>query len=222
MVEVRVNISNELYEKLRERSEKENKSLSEFIRDILQNTVEKPPLDLEDQLKRVKIQFIKVNYPTKCLMCSGVIKDGDRGLWFKGFGVVCVKCLFNNALKRFTDKDYVKMLTKLRIDIEREKAIKTELLKEIRRLVMMYVSLEHVDILKDVHETVKTLRTLILDYDFLDNPEKETLDKILNKLEDISDKLSKREIPKSWVDKIIKEVGIKLEEIEEEIPIVKK
>lgn len=214
MKEIRVMVDDSLFEKIRDEANKRNSNIKETITDILKQYFSKG-LDLESV---VKTKIITVKVPTICLNCKRRIHN-ETGLWLKGIGVICKHCLLQHVKDKFSDRDYRKLMLRLEVELERLKALKSELQKEVKEYIRKYYVLSYqVDVslplMKKLNETLNMLNSLIMHLASMKNEELAyQVSKIIDSLETIRQEVVKMEIPKTWIDKFAKDVGISKEEL---------
>ena len=204
--EIRVTIEEDLYESLKKHCEESNTTIKDVVTEAIKSYLSSPTKADLSELLSVKAKVIYVQHKTKCIICGSTIEINQRALWLKGIGCVCRKCLFEKALSKFTDKDYIKEITKLEIEIERLKAIKSELRKEIKRLAMLYTSIEIIDVVNRLTSLADQIDRALYENVTSGKDVSDTLKKISKQLDDLVSQLRGRELPKTWVHKILKEL----------------
>lgn len=211
MKEVRIRISEELYNRILERYK--GCSVSEAIKDIIQKYMT-GLIDFET----VKTKVISSKFKTTCLNCGKTVNEGETVLWIKGVGVICRNCIISHIKDKFTDKDYKKLMLKLEVEIERLKTLKSELRKEVKDLIVKYYSLlSQINILESLRKldeiidyieyTLSYIREIGEKHEITSN-----LKRIEEKLDTIRNEVMNKQIPQSWVEKIVKTLGVKIKQ----------
>jgi len=214
-----IKVPEELYSKIKERAEKENKAMWE----VIQATLDK--MEVGDiQINLPKPKFIRLHYPAWCILGHHKIdpqkykeKYGrdPYALWFPGLnGVICIDCLIKHV---FTEETQAKTLAKLEVEIRKLRAIKKQLNKDVEELAIKYSFSELLvglrEIIDDLDARLKTLNDLAIEYAFCkDDPsceeKKRELNELKAELEEMKKKLEKLEMPKSWIKKGLEKMGI--------------
>lgn len=213
-----IKVPNELYEKIKELANKENKPMWEIIKNAIDR------IEVGDiQINLPKPKFINLKYPTWCVLGNHKLDPQkyreERGrelyaLWFPGInGVVCIDCLIKHV---FTQETQAKTLAKLEVEVRKLKAIKNELSKEVEELAIKYSFSELLMGVKEVIEAIDSkLRILnsIIHYYLSENGVNEEqklkdLKELKASLEDIKKKLEKLEMPSSWLKKGIEKMSM--------------
>lgn len=207
--EIRVRIPEEIYKKILENYN----SVSEGVRDLLIKTLS----GFIPLLSVSKPKIITIKHKTVCISCKRQISNGETGLWIKGLGVMCKYCILNYIKEKMTSRDYSKLILKLEVEIERLRALKNELKREISELIRKYYFLSSQvlvhEIMKKIEETIRIIEDAIYIY-FTEGDKKEftrQLKNIEDKLDRIKEEISKMQVPKSWIQKLMKELGVKIE-----------
>jgi len=211
MKEIRFSVDNEVYEKLREEAEKKNTSVKELISEILKQYFTRG-FDLESV---AKTKIITVKIPTICIVCKRRIHN-ETGLWIKGVGVICKHCLLQHVKDKMTQRDYSKLMLKLEVELERLKALKSELQKEVKSLIRKYYILSQMDIIERINEQIQEITSLLryLGFSGEENTKLyDQLSRIADNLDALRVEVTKRVIPKEWIKKTMKEVGLTEEEL---------
>jgi len=214
-----IKVPEQLYEKIKELAEKDNKAMWEVIQVALDK------MEVGDiQLNLPKPKFIRLHYPAWCILGHHKIEPqkykekygrDPYALWFPGLnGVICIDCLVKHV---FTEEVQAKTLAKLEVEIRKLRAIKQQLNKDVEELAIKYSFSELLvglrEIIDDLDARLKTLNDLAVEYAFCkDDPSCEEKKRELNELkaglEEIKKKLEKLEMPKSWIKKGLEKMGI--------------
>ena len=214
MKELRITVDNELLEKIRSEASRRNTSVKDVIIEILKQYFSKG-FDLESV---VKTKIITVKVPTICLNCKRRIHN-ETGLWLKGIGVICKHCLLQHVKDKFSDRDYRKLMLRLEVELERLKALKSELQKEVKEYIRKYYVLSYqvdvaIPLMKKLNETLNMLNSLIMHLASMKHEELAyQVSKIIDSLETIRQEVVKMGIPKTWIEKFAKDIGISKEEL---------
>jgi len=210
-------LSKEVKEKAEKYGKEHNKSLSELIEEALKNYIQGKVLIL-DNLPRPKI--INPNFESTCILCGKKVTPTNefgfprRVLWIKGLGIICDRCLIEKVISKISDKDYAKTIFKLETEIIRYRALRNDLRKAIIELCRKYYLLDYTVSLSDKIELIQsTIYNYMSTVIIKDEEQRKMLKKIQADLEVIKEYVKKVEIPESWVEKTLKELGLSKEEI---------
>ena len=218
MSEIRAKIDDELYKLIKEKAKSEGKTIKDIVIEALNQYLRGFTGDVT-QLVSIRAKIINTKYKTKCILCGSEIKEGERVLWLKGIGSICIKCMFKEATSKFSDKDYAKAITKLELEIQRLRAIANEVRNEIKDLASIYFTIEPVRLLKRVEEIMGKIEDIINHFLYREDM-KDIVDefrKLYDILGNIYDELKKRAIPKAFVKNVLKKAGIELKKEEEKV-----
>jgi len=218
MSEIRAKIDDELYKLIKEKAKSEGKTIKDIVIEALNQYLRGFTGDVT-QLVSIRAKIINTKYKTKCILCGSEIKEGERVLWLKGIGSICIKCMFKEATSKFSDKDYAKAITKLELEIQRLRAIANEVRNEIKDLASIYFTIEPVRLLKRVGEIMGKIEDIINHFLYREDM-KDIVDefrKLYDILGNIYDELKKRAIQKAFVKNVLKKAGIELKKEEEKV-----
>jgi len=210
-----VKVPDELYEKLKDYAEKENKAMWEIVKDALDR------LEVGDvQINLPKPKFIRLQFPAWCILGNHKVDPQkykeQRGrdlyaLWFPGLnGVICIDCLIKHV---FTQEQQAKTLARLEVEIRKLRAIKRQLNKEVEELAAKYAYAEVMmglrEIIDSIDARMKTLSDAITELAFCKGEQecdekRRELKELKRYLKEVKEKLEKLEIPESWAKKVAK------------------
>ena len=203
-------VDDELYEKLQEKAEEKGASINDILIEAVKQYLKGRQVVIEN-LPRAKI--ITTQYTTQCMLCKNDIAKGERVLWFRGFGVVCTKCLLSNVSEKLLDTDKNKKYIKLLAEIKKLETLRKEAKQYLDDLLVKIATLEETLKVYELKRQVKELLTMVNDYYFftlsgkIDNKEFiEKMNEVLNKLNEVLEALEKHEImlPEKWKKEIVK------------------
>ena len=152
----RLELDDELYEKLREIAEKENKSIKDVIIESINAYLfgekgEKPQEDVEKDYPELKV--IVALYNGKCKECGEDIKRGDLIAWAKGYGAICLKCYY----KKIPDKGLVKKYVKVK-ELE---LVSKKLRKAVNELSEKYItlrdSIRYYEVMEEIRKVINNI-----------------------------------------------------------------
>lgn len=212
-----IKVPEELYERIKQLAEKDNKAMWEVIQAALDK------MEVGDiQINLPKPKFIRLQYSAWCVLGNHKV-DPQRykektgrdlyALWFPGLnGVVCLDCLIKHV---FTEETQAKTLAKLEVEIRKLRAIKRELNKEVEELAIKYSFAELLaglrEIIDDLDARLKTINDLIIEYAFCNDEsceeKKKELRELKEVLEEVKRKLEKIELSRSWIKKGLEKIG---------------
>jgi len=216
MSEIRAKIDEELYKLIKEKAKNEGKTIKDIVIEALNQYLRGFTGDVT-QLVSIRAKIINTKYKTKCILCNREIKEGERVLWLKGIGSICIKCMFKEATSKFSDKDYAKAITKLELEIQRLRAIANEVRNEIKDLASIYFTIEPSRLLRRVDEVIGKLEDCINHFLYREDMKEviEEFKKVYELLTEIHDELKKRTIPKAFIKNILRKAGIEVKKEEE-------
>ena len=220
MTEIRAKIDEELYNLVKEKAKKEGKTIKDIVIEALNQYLRGFTGDVT-QLVNIRAKIINTKYKTKCILCNREIKEGERVLWLKGIGSICIRCMFSEAAKKFSDKDYAKAITKLELEIQRLRAIANEVRSEIKDLASIYFTIEPVRLLKKVEEIMGKIEDIINHFLYREDMKEviEEFRKLYDVLSGIYDEMRKRAVPKAFIKNVLKKAGIEVKKEEEKIKL---
>ena len=200
-----------LYEKVKNKAEElGNKSINDVIVEAIKQYLKGRQVVIEN-LPRAKI--IVTKYDTECMLCKNTVSRNERVLWFRGFGVVCTKCLLSNVSEKLLDTDKNKKYIKLLAELKKLETLRKEAKQYLDDLLVKIATLEETIKVYELKRQVKELLTMVNDYYFftlsgkIDNKEFiSKMNEVLNKLNEVLEALEKHEItiPEKWKKQIIK------------------
>jgi len=218
MSEIRAKIDDELYRLVKEKAKSEGKTIKDIVIEALNQYLRGFTGDVT-QLVNIRAKIINTKYKTKCILCGSEIKEGERVLWLKGIGSICIKCMFKEATSKFSDKDYTKAITKLELEIQRLRAIANEVRSEIKDLASIYFTIEPVRLLKRVEEIMGKIEDIINHFLYREDMKEviEEFRKLYDVLSGIYDEMRKRAVPKAFIKNVLKKAGIEVKKEEEKV-----
>jgi len=172
--EVKIRLSNEVYEKLSKFASDKNLSLRSAVETIINEYFSGSVKEAEFG----KPVLIVTKFKSKCVKCGREIGIGENALWVKGLGVICLECSIPHDRSLLSKYIKVKELERVR------KMLSEECDKLYKRYSELQVTIQFYELIRDFEEKLKDY----LNYELGDS---EKLMKVLEELADIREKLSK-------------------------------
>jgi len=172
--EVKIRLSNEVYEKLSKFASDKNLSLRSAVETIINEYFSGSIKEAEFG----KPILIVTKFKSKCVKCGREIGIGENALWVKGLGVICLECSIPHDKSLLTKYIKVKELERVK------KMLSEECDKLYKRYSELQVTIQFYELIRDFEEKLKNY----LNYELGDS---EKLMKVLEELADIREKLSK-------------------------------
>jgi Mg2+ and Co2+ transporter CorA len=182
-----VKISSELYEKVKEIAEVNNKSIREIVEEAINIYLLGKEQSIDKNVKEVKNKWIIAKYPSKCSKCGKEISEGDMVYWIRityadnsiRSYIYCSDC-YLSSFDSSLAKKYLKV-KELEATYRSLKKMCDSLAEEVKQLE------KKVNLLKLEQEIEKfwfDFRTA-----FVSNPNESVVRDFLNKLEDLIEKV---------------------------------
>jgi len=172
--EVKIRLSNEVYEKLSKFANDKNLSLRSAVETIINEYFSGSIKEAEFG----KPVLIVTKFKSKCVKCGREIEKGENALWVKGLGVICLECSIPHDRSLLSKYIKVKELERVK------KMLSEECDKLYKRYSELQVTIQFYELIRDFEEKLKNY----LNYELGDS---EKLMKVLEELADIREKLSK-------------------------------
>ena len=187
-----IRISEEIYDKLKEISEKSGKSIKEIVEEAINVYLLGKSSSADKEIKSIKEKWIVLKYPTKCSVCKKDLKEGELVYWVRveysdssaKTTIICSSCYYEK-IDTSLAKQYLKR-KELEATVKGLKKEADRLASEVQKLQQQY---DILTVKKELVELWRAFRDAFLN----DREFQAKFDSFMDRLNELTDRVSRLE-----------------------------